>query len=408
METVSLSSLATFIRRVFALNLPEAVWVSAELGQVSESRGHYWLTLVEKEEFGDEVIAQLDAVIWAGTLKKIHKAHGRKMVNGLLQHGMSVRLKVTASFHERFGLKLVVEDVDPEHTLGSLEKRRQATLEALARDGILDRNATLPIPSVPQRLAVISSDTAAGLSDFRRQLAENAYGYRFTVDLYTAAMQGAQTTEEVTRRLRQVGRRKEEYDLIVIVRGGGGKTDLAAFDEEQLCRAVADAPLPVIAGIGHEIDDTVLDRVVHRSLKTPTAVAAFLVDRLLQAEASVMHLGRQLAALAGNLLSEERRNLDRRAEAINQISQRCLEAQHLRTAAQEKEIRERSHRALLDARLRLSQQESLLRALRPETTLARGYALLSQDGKLLTGPDEARSGEVIAQLRDGRLALRKD
>ena len=266
METLSLAELAGFIRRVFALNLPSAVWVSAELGQVTTSRGHTWLTLVEKDGEGEAIIAQLDAVVWASRLAKLQKAHGLKLVRGVLQQGMSVRLQVTASFHERFGLKLVVEDVDPAHTLGSLEKRRQETLEALHRDGLLDRNARLPVPRVPQRIAVISSDTAAGLADFQRQLTDNRYGYHFKTELYPAAMQGAQTGEEITTRLRQIARRREDYDCIAIVRGGGGKT---AFDEEALCRNVAAASLPVLAGIGHEIDDTVLDRVVHRSLKTP-------------------------------------------------------------------------------------------------------------------------------------------
>ena len=178
MDTLPLSQLAAFIRRVFALNLPEAVWVSAELAQVSTSRGHTWLALVEKESAGDAILAQLDAVVWAGGRKRMEKAHGPKLVRDLFQEGMSVRLQVTASFHERFGLKLIVEDIDPAHTIGSLERRRQATLEALAADGLLDRNAALPLPPVPQRLAVISSDTAAGLADFQRQLIDNPYGYR--------------------------------------------------------------------------------------------------------------------------------------------------------------------------------------------------------------------------------------
>ena len=201
MDTLPLSQLAAFIRRVFALNLPEAVWVSAELAQVSTSRGHTWLTLVEKEAAGDAILAQLDAVVWASSLKRMDKAHGSKLVRDLFQEGMSVRLQVTASFHERFGLKLIVEDIDPTHTIGSLERRRQATLEALAADGLLDRNAALPLPPVPQRLAVISSDTAAGLADFERQLTDNPYGYRFRTELYPAAMQGVQTGEEVTARL---------------------------------------------------------------------------------------------------------------------------------------------------------------------------------------------------------------
>ncbi|WP_116127925.1 exodeoxyribonuclease VII large subunit [Lewinella sp. IMCC34183] len=407
MDTLALSELTTFIRRVFALNLPEPVWVTAELVQVSVSRGHTWLTLVEKAEADDEIVAQLDAVVWSGSLQRIRKAHGSRLIDGLLREGMSVRLRVSTSFHERFGLKLVVEDIDAEHTLGALERRRQATFEALARAGILDRNATLPLPAVPQRLAIISSDTAAGLSDFRRQLTENDYGYAFHCDLYSAAMQGAQTTEEVTTRLRQIARRRSEYDLIVIVRGGGGKTDLAAFDDEALCRAVADAPLPVLAGIGHEVDATVLDRVVHRSLKTPTAVAAFLVDRLLQAEGRLLHLGRQIATAATASVHGEGQNLERTAERISQTALTTLEARHQRAAAQSRELAYLTRAALAGANLRLDQQAALLRALRPETTLARGYALVSQDGKLVTSPEQLAAGRVDVRLRDGTTRLQK-
>ncbi|CAH1000142.1 Exodeoxyribonuclease 7 large subunit [Neolewinella maritima] len=407
METLPLSELAAFIRRVFALNLPEAVWVSAELGQVNTSRGHTWLTLVEKSEQDDSIVAQLDAVVWASGLKRIRKTHSLKLVNGVFQEGMSVRLQVTASFHERFGLKLIVADIDPDYTLGSLEKRRQATLEALQAAGLLDRNAQLPLPVLPQRLAIISADTAAGLADFQRQLADNPYGYIFHTDLYPAAMQGMQTGDEVMARLRQIARRSHEYDAIVLVRGGGGKTDLAAFNEYAICEALADAPLPVLAGIGHEIDDTVADRVVHRSLKTPTAVAVFLIEQLSQLEARTLHLGRAIATTAEQLRSQEVRTQLQYASQLQQTAAASLQASHLRTAALTEEVQRAARLALKTAETKLDHQKDLLDALRPETTLARGYALVSQNGRLITAPGEVQKGEVSVRLRDGRIRLRQ-
>lgn len=386
METLALSQLTAFVRRVFALNLPEAVWVAAELAQVNESRGHTWLTLVEKDSEADDVVAQLEAVVWAGVHKKLQKAHGARLLRGVLQEGMSVRLQVTASFHDRFGLKLLVEDIDPEHTIGSLERRRQATLENLHAAGLLDRNARLPLPALPQRLAVISADTAAGLADFQNQLVQNPYGYAFRTELYPAAMQGAQTGEEITTRLRQIARRRRDYDAIVLVRGGGGKTDLAAFNEEALCRALADAPLPILAGIGHEVDDTVADRVVHRSLKTPTAVAVYLIERLLQAERQLLQLGRAIGQTAENGLYHERTRL----------------------ASMELHLHRSAAEALERARTQLRHQGELLDALRPEATLARGYALVSQNGQLLTSPAAVSRGAVDVRLREGRLRLTKD
>lgn len=382
-QALKLSELTAFIRRVFALNLPEPVWVTAELAQATISRGHCWLTLIEQAEDGAEVIAQLEAVAWGNALQKIRRERGRRLVDGVLTAGMSVRLRVTASFHERFGLRLVVEDVDTTHTIGLLEQQRQATLEALARDGLLTRNASLTLPLLPNRLAIVSSDTAAGLVDFRRQLSENLYGYVFKSDLYPAAMQGARTGEEIIRRLRQIERRRDEYDAVIIVRGGGGKMDLAAFDGEALCRAVASTPLPVLVGIGHEVDETLLDRVAHRSLKTPTAVAVYLIERLLEAEGRALQLGRSIGK-----------------EVASQI-----QGQLLGLGTYERDLALLPGRSLDAARLQLDHYEDLLNALRPETTLARGYALVSQKGRLLTDPKQVQAGKIRLQLKQGTLDL---
>ncbi len=383
--TYTLHQLTEFIRRVFALNLPEPVWVAAELVQVNESRGHVWLTLVEKNEAGGELVAQLDAVVWARTYAAIRQKHGTRLIRDILRDGTSVRLRVSASFHERFGLKMVVEDIDPTHTIGLLERQRQRTLERLAADGLLTKNSQLLLPALPLRLAVISSETAAGLADFRRQLEENTYGYRFTTTLFTAAMQGSETSPEVSKRLRQIGRRPSDYDAVVLVRGGGGRTDLAAFDDEALCRAVADCPLPVLVGIGHEIDETLADRVAHASLKTPTAVAVFLIDRLLGAEARLLQLGREIGNRARTQVQSQRNQLEWHRSTLERIA-----TQSTRTEAG-----------------RLDHLAALLLALRPETTLARGYALVSQHGKLILDPEQLKAGEVEVLLRGGRVVLLK-
>ena len=408
METISLSSLTTFIRRVFALNLPEAVWVSAELAQVSASRGHHWLTLVEKSAADASIVAQMDAVLWSGTAKKLHRLHGKKTIAGVLQQGMSVRLRVTADFHERYGLKLTVEDIDPAHTMGALERQRQATLEALAADGLLDRNAALPLPEVMLRLAVISAETAAGLADFRQQLHDNPFGYVFRTELFPAAMQGAQTAEEVTTRLRQIRQRASEYDAVVLVRGGGGKTDLAAFDGETLCRALAEAPLPVLCGIGHEIDATVADRVVHRSLKTPTAVAVFLIEHCARAEARLLRAGRSIEESVNRTLTRQSDRIAGLGERIDRAAASSVQSEHLRSVARQDRLTALAGKNLEIAALNLSGYEGLLRALRPETTLARGYAMLSQEGKVITSRHELLPGDVEVRLRDGKAVLRKD
>lgn len=392
---------------MFALNLPQAVWVTAELGQANKSRGHYWLTLVEKGEH-DEIAAQLEGVVWASQLQQLQRQYGVKLVRDLFQDGMSVKLKVTTSFHSRYGLRVVVEDVDPSFTLGELERKRQEVLETLAVEGLLGKNAALPYPLLPQRLAVISSETAAGLADFRKQLENNPYGYRFEVRLFSAAMQGAQTSPEILARLRQITSWDDAFDLVVIIRGGGGRTDLAAFDDISLGRAVAEFPLPVVVGIGHETDESVIDKVAARSLKTPTATAVFLIEQFVTAEYRVLQLGR-------NLLMQGKQQVGMANLALSPAQVRVRELARGAVARGGADL-DRLHSAVEVAKTaalrsrveQLDHLEELLNALRPESTLARGYALASQDGKLLTDPSAVKSGAVNVRLRDGNITLRKE
>ncbi|MBC6996522.1 exodeoxyribonuclease VII large subunit [Neolewinella lacunae] len=406
--TYQLHELTDFIRRVFALNLPQAVWVAAELAQVNSSRGHCYFTLVQKAPEEATIQAQLDGVVWQGQWREIQRIHGPKIVRDLFQEGMSVRLKVTTSFHPRYGLKLVVEDIDPAYTVGLLEMRRQETLAKLSAAGLLDRNAQLPLPLAPQRLAVISSDAAAGLADFRQQLNANPYGYCFRTQLFTAAMQGSQASPEILSRLRQIAGWAGAFDAVVIVRGGGGKTDLAAFDAEDLAVAVAEFPLPVLVGIGHETDDTVLDRVAHRSLKTPTATAVFLVDCLARAEYRVLQLARDIHGSGERIRQRQEGMLQRTQELTFQAAHHALaQAQQLLNQVG-REIPRLADRATTAEQERLGHLTRLLKALHPATTLARGYGLVSQDGHLITDPAQIKEGAVDLRLEKGRVRLRTD
>lgn len=405
-HTYLLSELTAFIRRVFALNLPEAVWVTAELGQVNLSRGHFWLTLVEKGETGD-IAAQLGGVVWSAQLRALRARYGLRLMEDVFTEGVAVRLQVTTTFHPRYGLRLTVQDIDPSFTLGELERQRQQVLQQLAAAGLLERNAALPFPVLPRRLAVISSETAAGLADFRQQLAENPFGYQFTVQLFTAAMQGAQTSEEVRRRLRQIAARAACFDVLVIIRGGGSRTDLAAFDEEELCRAVATFPLPVIVGIGHETDTSVLDRVASRSLKTPTAVAVFLAEQLLRAEQQVLTLGQQITRQARQHLREAQLHLSPIRAQVRQFARHALAHNARELERYEQQLKQCTADSLRQRMQQLEHLTQLLQALRPESTLARGYALASQQGKLLTSPEQIGGGEITLRLRDGTVLLEK-
>ncbi|WP_173021410.1 exodeoxyribonuclease VII large subunit [Lewinella sp. W8] len=406
-KTYTLVELAAFVRRVFALNLPEAVWVQAEIAQASISRGHCWLTLVEKGEESDQISAQLEAVCWATSLHKIRADHGTKLVREVLQEGMSVRLRVRADFHQRYGLKLIVEDLDATYTLGKLEQEKQRILVKLQEEGLLDLNARQPLSVTPQRLAVISSETAAGWADFQEQLRDNAYGYRFSLRLFSAAMQGVQTGPEVSRRIRQINRVSETFDAIVIIRGGGGRMDLAAFDDEDLAREIAGSQLPVIVGIGHETDESIADRVANTSLKTPTATAVFLIQRMMQAEVRLLQLGRGIGRAAGLQLLGHTQSLEEMEVRINVQARTALERESVRLDQANTALKRLADQNLRQAKQQLDQYAKLLAVLNPETTLARGFSILSQDGKLITSVGEIRPGPLQARLRDGDVELNK-
>jgi exodeoxyribonuclease VII large subunit len=251
---------------------------------------------------------------------------------------------------------------------------------------------------------VISSETAAGLSDFTDELRRNPLGYHFSSEFFPAAMQGARTAEEISGQLRKIGRRRNAFDAIVLVRGGGGKTDLAVFDDESLCRALAAAPLPVVTGIGHEVDHPVAERVVHRSCKTPTAAAGFLIECVRQQEARVVQLGRQIQQFGQQQLTAASQAIERRRARVFASANLCVQREGQLTTQREREIRLRSAENVQRAWSNLSGAENLLAALRPETTLARGFALVSQQGKLLTDAKQLRTDlPVEIRLSQGRV-----
>ncbi|MEM1124333.1 MAG: exodeoxyribonuclease VII large subunit, partial [Bacteroidota bacterium] len=304
MQSYSLFELNEFIRRVFALNFQEAIWIRCEIAQINSSRGHYYLNLIEKSAEKDAIIAQSSGIIWARKYRQLRRTH-KKLLDSLLRNGTAVLLQVKVDFDERYGFKLLVEDVDPSYTMGQMELKRQAILESLTQQGLLGLNQRISLPTVIQRVAIISSQTAAGLQDYLNQIAINTYGYQIHNQLFPAAMQGENVEKEVLRQLKKIALLKENYDAVVIIRGGGSKLDLVAFDNLVLGQAIAKFPLPVLVGIGHEIDETILDKVAHLSLKTPTAVADFLINRLLHFESSILECKNYISNAANYVIQAE-------------------------------------------------------------------------------------------------------
>jgi exodeoxyribonuclease VII large subunit len=402
MKTYSLHELNEFLRRVVALNFNESIWVTAEIGQISESRTHRFLSLLEKE--GEDVIAELSAVIWASDFRRIKRVLGGN-TEGVVSDGAEVRLRGRLDFHERYGLKFVIEDVDPTFTLGKMELERQELITRLEAEGLLRLNAKHPLPSVLQRLAVISSETAAGWEDFRSHIEENEYAYDFDISFFAAAMQGIFVEKEVMRQLRAIETRKDDFDAVIIIRGGGAKLDLAAFDSGALCRAIADFPLPVLTGIGHEIDSTVADMVAHTSLKTPTAVADFLLSHNATFESNVLDLGNSLRFYAQNRLYTEGGYLTRAESVLTFPTQFLLKNEHQKLDELSRRLAVAPSQILRYEDMKIDNALKIMDLMSVEATLKRGFSITRRaDGSVLRDVKDVKTGELLEiELSNGHV-----
>jgi len=321
-----------------------------------------------------------------------------------LQEGIEVRLLVRLDFNERYGLKLIIDDIDSTYTVGRMEQRRRAILQQLRDEELLELNRRQQLPVVLQRIAVLSSEQAAGRQDFLRQLEGNPYGYRFEHCLFPAAMQGSQVEPEVLKQLQAIAQQAHHFDCVVITRGGGARLDLSAFDSLALGRAIAAHSLPVLTGIGHDIDETVIDLVAHTALKTPTAAADFLIERNLQFESRINELGYQLQLLSQRRLHEEQQILLRAHQSLRLDARRTLQEQQGQLEQCAAQLLPLSRRPLREQKRHLAQLEQVIALLSPEATLRRGYTLTLKAGRIITGADQVQAGDTITtRFADGEV-----
>ena len=442
-------SLTNFTQRIaYYINGREGltnVWVIAEITDLSmRGNGHGYCTLIEKDASGRS-IASLRATIWQNDFRmicnKFLSATGQNLASG-----MKVSLQVSASMHPLYGLSANVRDIDPSYTLGDMERIRREILARLQKEGIYDRNKSVSLDSAPQKIAIISAEGAAGYGDFMRQL--EASPFSFYTLLYPAAMQGDRTVPGVMAALDKIEETIDFWDCVVIIRGGGATNDLNSFDNLELARRVATYPLPVIVGIGHERDNTVLDYIAHTRCKTPTAVAAFLIDRLSGACDRVDQLMRALTDSARRTLNAEREHLGHKESIIPLLANRLIEAHHRRierlqtllsqsgataTARALKHLNEIGmrltevatrqigrQRGLLDSRmavlrqaamqrvkmagLELDNRARLIAVLNPDATLRRGYSITRVNGKALRSVKDIEPGTLLTTtLPDGSI-----
>ena len=322
----------------------------------------------------------------------------------MLRRGLHVKLLVRVTFHEQYGYALNILDVDSSFTLGDMAKRRKEILARLEQDGIINDNKELPLPRFLRRIAVVSSAGAAGYGDFCNQLEHNDYGLFFHLQLFPAVMQGTNVEDSVMTALATIADEADCWDCVVIIRGGGATGDLSDFDSYPLAAAVAQMPIPVIVGIGHERDETVLDFVAHTRVKTPTAAAAFLIDRQAQEAALLDDLYRRIRKSAEMSIQLARQRLEHVQRVLPILFAGFRQKQEARTELLVRLLQTAVQRRMEQEKHRQSLLQQRLDSLDPRTLLQRGYSITMCGGKVVRTADDVREGEVITtSLQKGEI-----
>jgi len=407
MDTHSLFELNEYIRRVVALNFREPLWIKAEANQVKLSRNNYYLDLVEKEKGKDNIIAQANGVLWARNYFFLKKKLG-DVIDNILVDGTEMLIKVKVDFNERYGMKLQIEDIDPAYTFGQTEIRRQEIIERIKKEELQDVNKQFAMPHVIQRVAVLSSGTAAGYQDFVNQLKKNSYGYDFKINLFEIPVQGALLESKFLSAMESLEDVHGQYDIAVIVRGGGSRLDLSWFDTYKIAHKISQASLPVITGIGHDIDHSIADIVAHTYLKTPTAVADFILEHNLIFESRTLELLERIQSKSQMLIGDALSQLELIQANMNSYSTQKIQEQSRELEILHLNIDSISKSMLTHSERNLQSIEKLLESFDPHNVLKRGYAALYFNGKSIVSSKDVQLGdEFVVEMSDGEIISQK-
>lgn len=382
MQAYTLYELNEYIKRVIALNFDEPIWIQAEISQYKEVRGQSYLELVDQDENDFTIKAKSSAIIWYKTLLFIKKKLG-ELTNVILQEGARVMLKVSVEFNEKYGLKLIVEDIDATYSVGQMELARQKIIERIKKDGILDLNKQKKMPPVIQNIAVISSSKAAGYVDFEKQLKTNNLNYTFNLKLFQAAMQGQNVEREVVAAIRKINQ-ESEFDCVVIIRGGGSRLDLSYFDNYNIAHAIAKSEIPIITGIGHDIDESIADLLAHTALKTPTAVADFIIDRNLTYESRLNENLRVIVQTVKHKINRSKLDLQYLHAKMQAAPKEILNKYKIESSALNLRLEQVIENKLIKERSRLERMQSFLELSDPNIILKRGFVMVKKEEKIIT------------------------
>ena len=404
------------VRDVLECEMPDEYWVEAELSECRESKGHCYMELIQKDERNATPIAKADAKCWASKWMLI-RPYFERTTGERLRAGMKVLLKVYPQFHEAFGFSWIVTDIDPTYTLGDMARKRQEIIRQLKEEGVFDLQRELELPLFCQHIAVISSESAAGYGDFCHQLSDNPYGFQFQTQLFPAIMQGEGVSQSIISALENIYNGQcstvngqwsmvngQCFDCVVIIRGGGATSDMSGFDTLSLAENVANFPLPIITGIGHDRDESILDMVSHTRVKTPTAAAAFLVDHL----KGVLDTIEGAQSLITHYARQKLSTLQSQLATIQEILPKLFLAVKIRQDARIENLEARFpllvERRLTAERHRLQLIEEKLKALDPQLLLKRGYSITLHNGKAVHNPLALKAGdEIETRLEKGTI-----
>lgn len=401
-RTFTLLELNRMVRETIERQMDGKYWVEAELSDLHD-RNHCYMELVENDPFGPTPLAKARAVCWANRWTALRSKFERQ-TQQQLRPGIKVRMMVTPTFHESYGFAYQVSDIDPDYTLGDIVRKRMEIIRQLKEAGIFDLQRELVLPRFAQRIAVISSAQAAGYGDFCHQIDDNSYGLSFSHELFAAIMQGEQVEQSVIAALDRINARIDEFDVVVIIRGGGATTDMSGFDTLALAENVANFPLPIITGIGHDRDECILDMVSYMRVKTPTAAAAFLIDHLSEVYTALVSARERISRIAERHLAYEKMRLKQLADRIPTLFALTRERQTKRIDALAHRLDSAATQRLERERHRLQLVAQRAQAQDPIHILRRGYSITLHNGHALRSGDELADGDIIeTRLEQGTL-----
>ncbi len=398
------------VRETIECEMPDEYWVEAELSECRELRGHCYMELIQKDERTATPVAKAPAKCWANKWAVI-RPYFERTTGQQLHAGMKVLLKVYAQFHEAYGFSWIVTDINPEYTLGDMARKRQEIIRQLKAEGVFDLQKELTLPPFCQHIAVISSQTAAGYGDFCNQLSDNPYGFQFQTQLFPAIMQGEGVEQSIIAALEKIysltssfSPLTSKFDCVVIIRGGGSTGDLSGFDTLALAENVANFPLPIITGIGHERDESILDMISHTRVKTPTAAAAFLIEHLKEVLDVINGSQELITRYAQQKLSMLHSQLTIVSEAIPRLFSIVKTRQEAKIDTLNQRIPMLLERRLLAENHRLQLMEEKLKALDPQLLLKRGYSITLHNGRAVKDATALKAGdEIETRLANGAI-----